>query len=108
MGEQTAALAEVRRLVAELQEVNFRTVEEFQNARAKLSSALQAAKQLGATEADLLEVGKAKTIEVDDASATGTLARRARKLRQFEKEQLKKQQLLEKERFEQERAARVA
>lgn len=106
------ALAAVQVAVVELQEANFNGVEGLQEAKAKLNTALQEAKRKGASESELLEAGKAKTIEVDDSNATGAAARKARKLRQLSKEFANKDRLgqerLDKERVENERAARVA
>lgn len=102
------ALQAVARAVGELHEANFNTVEDLQAAKEKLAAALQAARNAGASAAELLQISKPKTVEVDDASSTGSAARKARKLRQLEKELQKREQLLEEERLDAERTERVA
>eukprot|EP00927_Polykrikos_kofoidii_P068511 TRINITY_DN63875_c0_g1_i1.p1 TRINITY_DN63875_c0_g1~~TRINITY_DN63875_c0_g1_i1.p1 ORF type:complete len:424 (+),score=75.84 TRINITY_DN63875_c0_g1_i1:129-1400(+) len=74
-------------------------------AKARLAAVVQAAKQAGATESDLLAASKPKTIDVEDACAAGAAARRARKLRLQQKVERER---FEQERLEQERATRVA
>lgn len=102
------ALQEVQRAVSELHQADFNTAEELQEAKAKLNSALLAARAAGASEVDILKSSKPTALEVDDTATAGAAARRARKLRQLEKELRERNKLQEQQRLEHERAERVA
>jgi len=103
-----AALQEVQRAVSDLHQADFNTAEELQEAKAKLNSALLAARAAGAREVDILKSSKPTALEVDDSATAGAAARRARKLRQLEKELRERDKLQEQQRLERERAERVA
>lgn len=106
------ALAAVHQAVVDLQETNLNGAAGLQSVKVRLNAALLAAKEKGASEHELLEAARVRSIEVEDAGAVGAAARRARKLRLLEKELRNKDQLeqerMDKERSEKERAARVA
>jgi len=74
---------------------------ELQAAKARLASAVVAAKTAGASEAALLEASKIKSIDVED----GATVRKLRKLRQLQK--IEKERA-DKEQLEKDRTARVA
>lgn len=111
-GSVAEALDDVRQAVAELQEANFDGVEGLQAAKAKISAALQSAKEAGASDAALLDAGRAQTFAVDDSVNAGVAARKARKLRMLEREYASRHRTAlergEKERLEKERASRVS
>mmetsp|Transcript_28484 Transcript_28484/g.94541 ORF Transcript_28484/g.94541 Transcript_28484/m.94541 type:complete len:365 (-) Transcript_28484:112-1206(-) len=111
-GGAVEALAAVRAAVAELQEANFEGIEGFQRAKQQISATLLVAQERGACEKELIDAAQPKSIDLDDAAAAGSAARKARKLRLLGKEYVNRgkleQERLEKERLERERAHRVS
>lgn len=79
--------------------------QQLQLAKEKLAAAVTEARNAGAEETLLLEAGRARAVDVDDGTAIGAAARRARKFRQQQKAESVRQR---QQHLEKERASRVA